>query len=141
MLSVGVGAVVTRRVGVAKVELLLVQRAKDPAKGAWAVPGGRLHAGETLKQCAEREVFEETHLRVVAHDRGCYAFQARAGDTHYVVVDVLAELAPGAAEDTPVAGDDALAAVFVGREKFEQLPVHEETRRLVRELGLLEKLA
>ncbi len=141
MIAVGVGAVVTRRVG-DKVELLLVQRAKEPGRGTWAVPGGRMMPGESLKQCAERETFEETRLRVVAQERGCYAFHIRVGpELQYVVVEVLAELEEDERAAAPVAGDDAVAAAFVGRRAFDALAVNEETRRMVRELGLLERLA
>ena len=131
---------VTRRAAGSKVELLLVQRGKEPGKGTWAVPGGRMLPAETLKQCAERETLEETGLKITAQERGCYAFHIRASpELQYVVVDVMAELAEEGG--VPRAGDDALAAAFVGREAFDALQVNEETRRLVTELGLLQRLA
>lgn len=44
-------------------QILLIRRAKDPYKGCWALPGGRLEADENLDQCAVRELEEETGLR------------------------------------------------------------------------------
>lgn len=44
--------------------ILLVKRARDPSKGTWDFPGGLLEKGETLEQCAIREVKEETGLDV-----------------------------------------------------------------------------
>eukprot|EP00906_Rhabdomonas_costata_P017572 RCo025368 len=44
--------------------VLLVQRGKDPSKGLWALPGGSLEFGETLLECAERELMEETGLKL-----------------------------------------------------------------------------
>lgn len=44
--------------------VLLVQRARLPHAGLWTLPGGRLEPGETLEECAVREVREELGLAV-----------------------------------------------------------------------------
>ncbi len=36
----------------------------EEVEGAWTVPGGGLEIGETLTECAAREVWEETGVRV-----------------------------------------------------------------------------
>ena len=41
-------------------KVLLVLRANDPQKGFWAMPGGYLDWGETVEECALRELNEET---------------------------------------------------------------------------------
>lgn len=41
---------------------ILLERRADC--GWWCLPGGKIDPGETLEQCAEREAFEETGLRV-----------------------------------------------------------------------------
>lgn len=47
-------------------QLLIIQRASDDEvhPGTWELVGGKLDFGETLEQALEREVFEETGLRV-----------------------------------------------------------------------------
>jgi 8-oxo-dGTP diphosphatase len=51
---VAAGGVVTRK---GRREVALVHR---PAYGDWTFPKGKLDPGETLEECALREVFEET---------------------------------------------------------------------------------
>ena len=41
---------------------LLVQRGKEPNKGLWSLPGGKLEWGETILNGAKRELWEETRL-------------------------------------------------------------------------------
>lgn len=42
--------------------VLLIKRKNDPFKGKWALPGGFLDKGETVKQAAVRELKEETGI-------------------------------------------------------------------------------
>ena len=55
--GIRVGAVVERDGA-----LLLVRHEKPGREPYWVLPGGRLEPGETIPQCAEREVAEETGL-------------------------------------------------------------------------------
>ncbi|MGB3681695.1 MAG: NUDIX domain-containing protein [Rubrobacteraceae bacterium] len=57
--GIRVGAVVER-----DGNILLVRHQKPDSKPYWVLPGGRLEPGETIPQCAERELAEETGLAV-----------------------------------------------------------------------------
>ena len=47
--------------------MLLWQRAKDPAKGAWALPGGYLDGGETLERSIRRHLAAKVDVRKLSH--------------------------------------------------------------------------
>ncbi len=46
-----------------RLSLLLIRRGGHPFKGCWALPGGFLNPGETIEQCALRELEEETAVK------------------------------------------------------------------------------
>ena len=87
---VAVGAVIFY-----KKKVLLVLRGKPPAEGMWAIPGGSVNLGESLQAAAQREVFEETGLRVKAGEI-IYTFDVVIRDEigavkyHYVIIDLKA---------------------------------------------------
>lgn len=45
-------------------EVLMMQEAKESCAGKWYLPAGRMECGESIVTAAEREVLEETGLRV-----------------------------------------------------------------------------
>ena len=108
--------------------LLLVRRGREPQRGRWSVPGGRVEPGETVAEAAVREAFEETGARVRA-ERELGVVRVPAGPhLEYEVHDVAATFLGG----TLRPGDDADAVRWVAPE---ELPGLETTD------GLLEHLA
>jgi len=107
-------------------DVLLIRRGKEPRKGEWSIPGGRLERGETLKQAAAREVLEETACRVEVLEL-CDVVELLEGERHLVLVDFTARWLAG----EPVAGDDALEARFVPVDAALELVPWSETRRVI----------
>ena len=44
--------------------ILLAKRGKEPSRGKWSTPGGRLELGETISEAARREVLEECSINI-----------------------------------------------------------------------------
>ena len=62
--------------------MVVIKRGKAPSKGNWSFPGGTQELGESLAECAVREIREECNLEL-RFDRTAYH---RLGDTlgyHY----------------------------------------------------------
>jgi len=71
----------------AGLQVLLIQRALDPYKGHWALPGGFVHEEESVDEAARRELREETGLRDVFLEQ-LYTFGAPKRDPRGRVVSV-----------------------------------------------------
>jgi ADP-ribose pyrophosphatase YjhB (NUDIX family) len=74
-------------VGVVKQEksILMVKEGKKRAEGKWALPGGGLEKQETLKECVEREVEEETGIKTKAEELiGIYIMDSDSGERMFV---------------------------------------------------------
>ncbi|MEN3362138.1 MAG: 8-oxo-dGTP diphosphatase [Mycobacteriales bacterium] len=111
------GAVVHDNAG----RLLLIRRGREPGRGLWSLPGGRVEAGETPAEAAVREVREETGLDVLAgHLIGSVERPGPAGQI-YVIDDFACTVRGG----TLRPGDDADDARWVTRAEIGVLPLSE----------------
>ena len=73
--------------------ILLIQRGKEPNRGRWTVPGGKVEWGETMKEAVGREVVEETGLEVEVLDPvwiGELIDPGRPPEWHFVLIDFAA---------------------------------------------------
>jgi 8-oxo-dGTP diphosphatase len=120
---VAVGAVVFK-----DNKVLLIRRAKPPAKGLWAIPGGSVNLGETLQQAAERETLEETSITILA-TKPVFTFEVIEKDDHnqvrfhYVIIDLVADYISG----IPLPGDDADEVRWVSSSELKNLDINPRT--------------
>jgi 8-oxo-dGTP diphosphatase len=113
--------------------VLLVRRGQPPAEDLWAIPGGSVEIGETLREAAEREILEETGIQIRA-SKPIYTFDVIDRDAagkvrfHYVIVDLAADYVRG----EPSPGDDALEARWISAEEINDIKVSAATLKLLK---------
>jgi ADP-ribose pyrophosphatase YjhB (NUDIX family) len=88
-------------------KVLIVRRARPPARGIHTLPGGAVEVGETLEEAMVREVREETALTVApvalaGHREVIMRDGAGRVERHFVILCFAARLVSG----TPTANDE-----------------------------------
>lgn len=104
--------------------LLLIQRANEPARGLWSIPGGRVELGESDAEAVAREVWEETGLEVAP---GHLIGIVTRGP--FEIYDYLCRRTSGVVR----AGDDALQARWVTAAEYDELDQRGELVELLTE--------
>lgn len=112
--------------------VLLIKRGKPPRAGAWSLPGGRQKLGETVRECALRELFEETGVEAaVGALVDVVDSMTRDGEGgllfHYTLVDFRADWISGEAR----AGGDAVDARWFTSAQLAELDLWAETVRVI----------
>ncbi|CAN5193504.1 NUDIX hydrolase [soil metagenome] len=80
-------------------KILLGKRINAHGQGTWAFPGGHLEFGETLAECAAREVDEETGIKIANIRRGPYTEDFfLAENKHYITIIMIADWQAGLPE-------------------------------------------
>lgn len=89
----GLGVILVR-----KGKILLGKRHPDPDKadsvfrsaGEWCIPGGKLDFGETFEECAVREVYEETGIKI-SDPKIISVHNCKNEHAHFMTVGVIAK--------------------------------------------------
>jgi 8-oxo-dGTP diphosphatase len=116
--------------------VLLVKRAKEPNKGMWGIPGGRLELGETYSEAAKRELLEECSIEIEIErllDVTDYILRDEQHRIkyHFVLLYLLARHQKG----TVKAQSDAEEAKWVPFEKIAELETHPHLKVLLKKAG------
>ena len=113
-------------------DVLLIKRGNPPRAGGWSLPGGRQKLGETVRDCALRELVEETGVAAAIGPLvDVVDSMTRDGENglqyHYTLVDFRADWISG----DPRAGSDAADARWFTPGELGELDLWAETRRVI----------
>jgi ADP-ribose pyrophosphatase YjhB (NUDIX family) len=113
--------------------VLLVLRGREPSRGLYAFPGGRVELGETDEQAAIREVVEETGLAVsnLTEYQTVFISGVREGvSVRYRLRVFITQTHSG----TPIAGDDAEAVGWFRLTDLDRLPMARSMAEAARDI-------
>jgi len=124
---IGVGALIVK-----DGRYLLIKRGKEPSKGKWSIPGGKVELGETLVEAVKREVLEECGIQIEiikifnVMDR---ILKDENGRTkyHFVLIDYYAQYISGEAR----ALSDADDMKWVTAEEIVNLDMNPKSREII----------
>jgi len=112
--------------------MLLIKRAKEPGKGKWSLPGGRVELGETVYEAARREVLEECSIEIKIErllDVADSIIRDEEGriSYHFVLIYLLARYEAGDVK----AQSDAEDARWVTTDELDELDIHPQLRSVL----------
>ena len=111
-------------------KVLLIQRAVDPAKGKWSLPGGYMDAGEMPEDALRRELQEEVGLNVkIGELIDIFPMVNDEGLRIGIVLAFGAE--PSSSPEIPYVADDAQDAGWFGTQKLPAELAFESTETLL----------
>jgi len=116
--------------------VLLTKRENPPGKGNWALPGGAVELGESVKGAVVRELQEECGLRV-RPEKVLTVFDSITRDEegrvrfHYVLVEFLCVVIGGVL----TTGTDSEESRWVSLTELEDLPMNQGTRSFIRKVA------
>lgn len=127
----GVGALIFEGT-VDSLRILMVERAGEPLKGWWSLPGGVVETGETLEEAIRREVREETGLEISGLEflqvfERIMRDDAGRAEYHYVLVDYLCRPAGGVLQS----GDDAGKVAWMTESELRGLRITDGTPEVI----------
>jgi 8-oxo-dGTP diphosphatase len=113
--------------------ILLGKRNKDPQRGNWVLPGGKIHAFESIAEAATRELEEETGLKVEVQNQFRVYEVVNPPQEHRVIIYSWARALGGELR----ASDDLSEAKFVSLRELGSLPLTPLVARVLKDAGYI----
>ena len=114
--------------------ILLGKRNKDPQRGSWILPGGKIKAFESIAEAAMRELQEETGLDIEVQGQFRVYEVINPPDEHRIIIYSLARMRGGSLR----AADDVSEVKFVSFDELGALPLTPLVREVLRDAGYLQ---
>jgi 8-oxo-dGTP diphosphatase len=111
--------------------ILLGKRNKDPQRGSWVIPGGKIHAFESIADAAARELQEETGLIVEVGGHFNVYEIINPPNEHRIVIYSWGKVVGGEAK----ASDDISELKFFELDELGEVPVTPLVRRVLIDAG------
>jgi len=113
--------------------VLLGKRNKDPQRGSWVIPGGKIRPFESIGEAAARELREETGLDVAVVGQFRIYEIINPPDEHRIVIYSWGKLVGGTAK----ASDDLSELAFFGPDELATVQTSPLVRRVLSDAGLV----
>jgi len=112
--------------------ILLQKRLREPSKGKWSIPGGRIELGEAIYEAASREVLEECSIEIEIErvlDVADSILRDEEGriSYHFVLIYLLARYKGGDVK----AQSDAEDVRWVTTDELAELDIHPQLRAVL----------
>jgi 8-oxo-dGTP diphosphatase len=117
--------------------ILLGKRNKDPQRGYWVIPGGKIHAFEAIAEAAARELQEETGLVVNVGDQFRVYEILNPPNEHRIVIYSWANVIAGVLK----ASDDLSEVRFFALGELGDVLLTPLVRKVLEDAGLLQNRA
>ncbi|MFC3691817.1 NUDIX hydrolase [Chenggangzhangella methanolivorans] len=123
-------------------KVLIARRVREPGRGLWSLPGGRIEFGETAMEAARRELMEETGVSAEILGLAEVVEAIRRNDggdalSHAVIFAYCGRWTAGEAS----VGDEADAIAWVGPDEIGGYETTEGLARVIERAAALAKEA